>query len=157
MPAPTPVTRSRVLPSGLTEAEYVQSFLGAFDLDAGGAGFYRDRSGGIIALDRSLFDVRTPDGTVIGSKVLKRDRGEYMLLLAEAIKNPDEIWVDWVQMVSGIALRRSYLKRVLLPDGRELFVRFEWSKGGWSGITAFAPDKEGYLDGQRTGALIYRK
>lgn len=157
MPAPQAVLADRVLPAGLAEQDYLDAFLGEFRQKKDDVNFFRDKSGGIISIGKALFEARAPGGEVLGSKLLKRDRAEYVLLLADAIKNPDEIWVNWVQMVTGIALRRSYLKRVLLPDGRELFVRFEWSKAGWTGITAFSPAKEGYLEAERVGALVYRK
>ncbi|RJF94813.1 hypothetical protein D3874_03075 [Oleomonas cavernae] len=148
------VPASRVLPAGRPDQEYVESFLKEFGADLATPVEWRDPSGGIIGIDKSLFEQRGPNGAVYGFKSMKRDRGLYTLLLADAIKDPDEIWAEWVAVASGVALRRSYLKRVLLPNGKTLFVRFEWSPRGWFGITGF-DTTETYVEQFRRGALLY--
>lgn len=156
MPPPARASAADLLQTGQEPEEYVSAFMKRFGLDTSEAGYFRDASGGIITIDRSLFEQRKPDGTVIGLKAGKRDRGQYAVLLADAIRFPDEIWVDWAAVKSGLALRRAYLKRVELPDGTFLFVRFEWTKYGWSAVTGF-DTTESYLENYRKGALVYRK
>ncbi len=131
LPAPTPASPGDLLPRGLDPERYVSAFMERFGLGAKEAGFFRDVAGGILTIDRSLFESRTPDGAVLGLKVDKRGRGQFAGLIAEAIRSPDEIWVDWASVKSGVVLRRAYLRRVTLPDGSALFVRFEWTKYGW--------------------------
>jgi len=145
-----------LLPIDRKPEDYVAAFMARFGLDASEAGFYRDVSGGIIGIDRTLFEQRKPDGTVIGLKAGKRGRGQFAVLLADAIQSPDEIWVDWAAVKSGLALRRAYLKRVDLPDGTSLFVRFEWTRYGWAAITGFDTSDQ-YMEKFRRGALLYRR
>lgn len=155
LPAPSPAARRDIMPDNLTDDAYVDAFLDRFDLQ-NRQGFFRDKSGGIITVSDRLFQSRAPDGSVVGLKAGKRGRGQFAKLLADAIIDPDEIWVDWAEVKSGIVLRRAYLKRILLPDGRALFVRFEWTSKGWVAVTAF-DTTEGYLANYRRGALLYRR
>ncbi|WP_319414407.1 PBECR2 nuclease fold domain-containing protein [uncultured Cohaesibacter sp.] len=155
MPAASKAKKSDLMETGLDPQSYVDAFLSAFQMDQEG-GYYRDVSGGIITLGRSMFEMRSADGEVLGLKADKRGRGAYTLLLADAVKDPDEIWVDWVTVKSGVALRRAYLKRVLLPDGRALFVRFEWTSKGWTAVTGFDTD-DAYIANFRRGALLFRR
>jgi hypothetical protein len=37
------------------------------------------------------------------------------------------------------------------------FVMFQWGRDGWSGITAFGPDTQRYLERQRRGILAWRR
>ena len=57
--------------------------------------------------------------------------------LAEAIFDPDEIWVDWREDQNGnLRLVRRYLR---WDPQLAAFSLFEWSHAGWSGLTAFDP------------------
>lgn len=156
MPKATPVQREDLLSPDLEPERYVEAFMARFGRQSDEAGYHRDVSGGIITVGRSLFEQRAQDGTVVGLKSGKRGRGQFAVLLADAILQPDEIWVDWAEVKSGIVLRRAYLKRVILDDGRSLFIRFEWTKAGWVAITGFDTD-DNYLENYRKGALLYRK
>lgn len=156
LPEPTPAKPEDVLAADLKPEDYVSTFLSRFGLQGSEAGYYRDASGGLIMINKAMFEQRMPDGTVVGLKSGKRGRGQYAGLLADAIQTPDEIWVDWAAVKSGIVLRRAYLKRILLPDGKSLFVRFEWTKAGWTAITGF-DTTDTYIDAYRKGALLYRK
>jgi hypothetical protein len=156
LPAPAVARPQDVLASDRTPEDYVAGFLSRFGLTPDQSGYHRDASGGVIGISRALFEQRAPDGTVLGLKSGKRGRGQYALLLADTILEPDEIWVDWAAVASGVVLRRAYLKRVLLPDGRNLFVRFEWTKFGWVAVTGFDTTQD-YIENYRKGALVYRK
>eukprot|EP01031_Cornospumella_fuschlensis_P001529 gene1529-1909_t len=90
-------------------------------------------------------------------------RGPHVLRLAEAVRDPDEIWVDWVtdHLRGGMRLVRRYLRYD--PEGSGYAV-FEWSDRGWSGVTAFPPaaGKSGaaqarYLDQYRAGEMLFRR
>ena len=156
MPPARTVPADRLMPAGLPDTDYVDAFLAEFGASQDRGAEYRDASGAIIGVDKSLFVQRGRDGLVFGLKALKRDRGLYVRLLADALKDPDEIWADWVQVASGVALRRSYLQRVMLPDGKGMFVRFEWASAGWVGVTGF-DTTDRYLDQFRRGALLFRR
>ncbi len=156
MPDALPVPATTLMGNDLPAQHYVDAFLGAFSIPPGEAGYFRDRSGGIVTIGASMFEQRDPDGNVVALKSTKRGRGQYTLLLADTIMNPDEIWVDWAAVASGVVLRRAYLKRVFLPDGKQLLVRFEWTSKGWTAVTGF-DSTETYLARLRSGALLYRR
>lgn len=155
MPRPIAVEPADLLENGLAPEAYVKAFLKPFNLKKD-QGYFRDRDGGLVTISKALFEWRTPEGVSMGFKADKRNRGQYAALLAQTIIEPDEIWVDWAQVKSGIVLRRSYLKRVLLPDGRQLLVSFEWTSKGWFARTGF-DTTENYLAAQRKGALLYQR
>lgn len=156
LPPPTEVAATRLMPTGLPPEDYVSAFLEEFGATLDQGVVFRDPSGGTIVIDKSLFEQRTADGEVVGFKADKRDRGQYARLLADAIREPDEIWVDWLKVLSGFVLRRAYIKRMKLPDGRALLARFEWSRRGWFGVTAF-DTTDSYVNKLRTGALLFRR
>ena len=156
LPASTPVPAARLLPEGLSDEDYAVRFLQEFGIEPGGYGYFRDASGGIVSLSERLFLTRDQSGAVTGSKANKFDRGAYMLLLADTIRDPDEIWADWARVASGIVLKRSYLRSFLLPDEKSLFVRFEWSSRGWIATTGFQTNAR-YIRNFRKGAMLYRR
>lgn len=155
LPPPTAVGSDRLMPQGLPEEDYLAAFLEEFGASVDRPAVFCDASGGIVTVDRSLFELR--DGTVPPPlKIKKNGREVYVRELAAAILRPDEIWVDWADAKTGPVLRRSYLRRVTLPDGRALFVRLQWTKAGWVGVTAF-PTRASYLEQYRSGALLWRR
>lgn len=156
MPAARQVPESRIMPSGLPENDYVAAFMEEFGGAADQSVIHRDPSGGVVTISPALFQTRDGTGAVVAPKVTKNGRERYVRLLADAIIDPDEIWVDWVMHGDGRALlRRSYL-RLMSIKGREMFVRFEWTSKGWIGVTAF-DTRQSYLERYRTGALLFRR
>ena len=107
---------------------------------------------------------RRPDGSW---KVLKSDRGRYVKILAENVKNPDEIWFDWRRdlKTGKWNLRRRYLSRFDLDGGQESCLTvFKVARTGWRQVTNFAPragtDKDAqdtYLRKQRRGSMIWAR
>lgn len=156
MPAPTRVPASRMLPAGQPDAAYIDAFLKPFGLKDD-RGYFRDASGGIVTISRSLFEQRDLAGNVLRTKASKLGRGRYAALMADTIMEPDEIWLDWAEAANGsVVLRRAYLRRMILDGGRSVFVRFEWTKFGWIAVTGFNAS-ETYLRKWRRGALIYAR
>ncbi|MBE0529527.1 MAG: minor capsid protein [Rhodospirillales bacterium] len=154
MSAPAKVDPKRILPAGLKDEAYVKAFLGEFGGGLGKPAAFRDAAGHAIAVGEELFkDVRGR------WKVTKLGRERDSLLLADALKTPDEIWVDWffVPQLGRHVLRRRYLKRLALPGKAGGLAVFEWTSEGWSGVTDFTPSAASYLERQRRGALLYRK
>ncbi|WP_421579114.1 PBECR2 nuclease fold domain-containing protein [Shinella sp. M31] len=156
LPSPTVVSEEMLAPEGLTDDDYVGRFLDEFGFREKGYGYFRDRSGGIVSMSKAMFETRDDAGNVTGSKSNKYERGPYMPLLAATIRDPDEIWVDWAAVTSGIVLKRSYIRRFVLPDKKALFVRFEWTSKGWIAITGFQ-SADRYVRKFRTGAMLYRR
>lgn len=156
LPPARPADPSRLLPEGQTAEDYAAAFLAEFGATLDQGAIVRDVTGGVITIGRALFESRAADGTVLGIKADKRGRGRYMLLLADAIRDPDEVWADWVQAGDSVILMRSFIRRVQLPNGRGLFALFRWLKGGWMGVTTYDATAS-YVERQRTGALLYRR
>lgn len=145
------------LPSGKDPEFYVGKFLGKFGAAIGQGAMYRDAAGQAIVISDALF--RNMDGQW---KAMKRGRAVQLERLAEAIFDPDEIWVDWSEEPDGTRrLLRHYLRWDPEIAGLSLF---SWSVRGWSGVTSFnpttgkrlAPNRQ-YLEKHRRGALLYRR
>lgn len=150
MPAARP-SSAAPLPQGTSPADAVEDFLGRFGASADQGVVRRDASGTRFTIARELFESVTGQ-----SKAGKRGRHLLLPLVAEALLDPDEIWLDWVTVRSGeAALRRRYLRRI--AGARPALAAFEWTASGWRGVTAFPADDEDYVERQRGGVLLYRR
>ena len=151
-PVPRVLSQDRLLPDGLKDEEYVSAFLKEFGGDIGKPVLFKDVAGDTIVISDDLF--KTPKGEW---KATKRDRSKYLLLLADSIKSPDEIFVAWQEYPKGrMTLSRHYLIQWADDTGGG-FTMFDTSKSGWSGVTSFNVSKRDYLLKQRVGSLIYRR
>lgn len=101
---------------------------------------------------------------------MKRGRGEYAALLAEAIMNPDEVWMGVravpVDAVSGyfpayeelMVMRRN----IKVDQKTSLQVLFEVGRKAWGAVTGYAsfnrakPDYS-HIDKQRVGKLLWKR
>lgn len=151
-PSPRAIHESRLLPDGLAAEDYVRQFLKEFGGDIGKPVLFKDVTGEYLLISEELF--KSPSGKW---KVFKRGRHRHLLLLADAIKEPDEIFHVWQEYPKGrMSLLRHYLVQWQGIEGGG-FTLFDTSKTGWSGITSFNVDKDEYLKKQRVGALVYRR
>ena len=128
----------------------IKEFLAEFGATPERPAVFRDVSGTRIVISRDLF--LATDGN------LKADeqRFRYLARLAEALKDPDEIWVDWCETVAGgIHLRRRYLRRFV--GAASGLAVLEWTDAGWFGATLMLARAASYLEKQRSGALIYAR
>lgn len=93
-------------------------------------------------------------------KADKNGRGVWLLAQADALRQPDEIWVrlEWHEGQRRPMLVRRYLKRFYAGDkpAPSLAV-FEVSQEGWTGTTTFNARDTAYLNDQRQGVLLYRR
>jgi hypothetical protein len=107
-------------------------------------------SGTRVVISRDLF--LNADGEVARNA----RRLQQLAQLAEAIKDPDEIWVDWVEAPGGgLHLRRRYLRR--LAGAAAGLAVLEWTSAGWFGTALLAARATAYLEKQRSGALVYQR
>jgi hypothetical protein len=158
LPPPRAVRPERLIKEDLPDEYYANAFLeefgGRFGADPV---LFEDVLGSVLVVGDSLFIRR---GKKAGqSKANKRDRGKYMKLLAEAIKDPDEIWVrlEYQHKNAHPVVRRRYIAQFQLPDGEAPMVAvWEQAPDGWSGITAHVVDLYS-LDNLRVGVRIFRK
>lgn len=157
LPPPRSLPASVVLPGGQAPESYVSQFLAEFGATLEAPAIVRDVIGERLVVGKELF--QDAKG---GWKVLKRDRERYLPLLAQALADPDEIWtrVEWMHALGRAVVRRRYVARYVI-EGQEgntpgLAV-FELGADGWSGVTAFPPASDDYLEHARIGVRLYRR
>ncbi len=155
VPMPSPrAFPSTVWPDGLKEEEYVKRFMGEFGGKLSETIPFIDKAGEQILISDALF--RDAKGKM---KVTKRMRHRWLGLLAQTIKDPDEIWHVWQEYPKGRwTLTRRYMARWMVgPSSSPGFVLFDVNADGWTGVTGFKPDDVSYLGLERGGALVYRR
>lgn len=153
--------KAEAMDRNLEIEDYVAAFLDPFGAGLDDAVLWQDVSGQRIVISDRIF--RQPDGAW---KITKRGHGEFAPLLAEAIMDPDEIWLGAREVpVKGfpgqveIMLTRRYIR--VDPDNA-LMTLFEIGRRGWQGVTGFAarnrkrPDFRN-LDAQRIGKLLWKR
>lgn len=146
------------LPVGTDPRTAAQRFLAEFGATWDNPALFRDAAGHAIGIGRGLFEKGTGE-----IKAGKQDRHLMFPILAETLKDPDEIWLDWVRRrdSGSIMLVRRYLRAAANGLG---FSSFSWSQAGWEGSTVFSPTRGSanrpdpdYLEKHRSGALLYRR
>ena len=154
MPPPRPAGPDRILPAGLAAGAYLDRFLGEFGATQAKPRVFTDVIGEPVVIDAAMFTDRRGR-----SRIKKRGRERNLLLLADAIKSPDEIWWQWEEFPKGRrTLLRRYLARFVVEgEDTPTFALFDVSKDGWRGVTTFNPGRVRYLMNQRGGALAYRR
>lgn len=152
---PRPLS-SLLLPDGKPPEFYVQEFMSRFGGGIGQPVPFRDASGALLTLSDDLF--RDGSGNW---KVTKFGRHPHLARLAEALKDPDEIWADWMNISRGASpeyvLRKRYLRMIDEGNKKAGYLAFEWTPKGWAGVTGFPLDTHSYAEKMRRGALLYRK
>lgn len=147
---------------GLTDEAYVQAFLDPFGAQIGEAVLWEDPTGTRLPISDQLF--RDRNGAW---KIGKRDRARFTPLFAEALMDPDEIWVGVARKpdpidptVEELLIDRRYIR--VDPDYGLLIV-FQIGRRWWEGITAYLPqDRKGRpkiadIDKRRGGKLIWKR
>jgi len=150
------------LPEDLAPEEYVRAFLRPFGADLGRAVLFEDVTGTPLPISDQLF--RDRSGAI---KVTKRGRHTFTPLLAEAILDPDEIWLGVARKVDPADPEAEELivdRRYIRADPKSgLMVVFEIGERFWNAVTAYVtttktgkPDLNA-LDRRRGGKLIYSR
>jgi hypothetical protein len=128
----------------------IEAFLGEFGATRDRPAVFRDASGTRVVISRDLF--LNADGEVLRNA----RRLESLAQLAEAVKDPDEIWVDWAETPDGnLRLRRRYLRR--FAGAVAGLAVLEWTDAGWFGTALLLARATAYLEKQRSGALVYQR
>lgn len=155
LPPPRQVSADRLLSEGLPDEEYATEFLSRFGATLDEPTIFRDVLGEPLVMSRELFVARRTGEL----KANKRGRGKYMALLAEAVADPDEIWVRIEQQAAKNTqvVRRRYIARFELPgEALPVLAVFERGQTGWSGITVYdARDPD--IDDLRFGVRLYSR
>ena len=154
LPEPRPQPPSRVLPDSLTDAAYIDAFLKEFGVRQGERTVFQDVAGEYLVVSDQLFRDRAGE-----LKIGKRDRARHVLLLADAIKLPDEVWEDFADYGGKKISRRRYVARFAVAGQKvPALAVFETGPQGWVGTTAFMPQEQDYLErAARRGVRVYRK
>lgn len=154
--------KSKPMKGGQEPEDYVRAFLKPFGADIGRAVLFEDKAGAKIPVSDQLFRDRSG-----AWKVMKRKRAVIAPLLAEALMDPDEIWM-------GVARKKDATDRTeeeLLVDRRYirvdrktgLIVVFEIGERFWEAITAYSATKKSgapdfrTVDLRRGGKLLYKR
>lgn len=165
LPTPEVFPAHKILPKGLTDEAYVNHFLDEFNATLNKPVVHFDKKDEPLVINKELFKDKRNNW-----KIQKNGREAYLRMLAEAIKNPDEIWLHWQAVKSQpYVLRRRYIKRFsvegsLLPA----FAAFDEGKDGWMGVTIFQISNEeakrsgfetadDYINAQRGTFLLYSR
>jgi hypothetical protein len=167
LPDARPMAPGRILPGDLRPEEYVRRFLAEFGATREQPAVFRDVIGGSLAIGQALFEV-FPGGPL---KVTKSGRAPTILLAADAIRDPDEIWA-MLEVTEGrdgkprVRLVRHYIARFVSTDRlRSGFAVFRLVGDAWEGLTAYEPSADRAsqdpmdraLERRRQGILIYRR
>ncbi|MGY9046313.1 MAG: phage portal protein family protein [Rhodobacterales bacterium] len=159
--SPIPFT-SKPMKEGLSEEDYVRGFLQPFGADIGRAVLFEDKAGGRIPISDALFRNARGDW-----KVGKRERATLTPLLAEAIMDPDEIWLGVARRPDKVDRDQEELivdRRYIRTDGASgLLIVYQIGQWFWDAITAFNPTKKNgnpdllALDKRRSGKLLWKR
>ena len=155
-PAIREVSKNRLLEKGLTEEDYANIFLNEFGATLTKPAIFKDVAGDALVIGKQLFTV-SKTGEL---KVTKRGREQFLLLLADSLKLPDEIWtrMEYFDHLQKSVVRRRYISRFMI-DGelQPMLAVFEVGDDGWLGVTTFAPDTPEYLEQLRVGVRVFKR
>lgn len=151
MPPPRRATLAE-LPAGQTERYYLEQFMGHFGADWNGTAALKDKSGNFdLAVSRQMFVTHNSGD----SKTNKRGRAAWLLYVAEAILNPDEI-----RLVDGdYGSRMLYLLARFVVRSNTLNILAVFREDGaiWGGVTGYQTFRDKYFETKRNGVLVYRR
>lgn len=154
--------KANPLEDGLSPEDYVSAFLKPFGAGIGQAVLFEDKAGERIPISDLLFRDRKGE-----LKVTKGDRATLTPLLAEALMDPDEIWIGVARKkdpidkgVEELVVDRRYIR----TDAKSgLMIVFEIGQRFWKAITAHNISKPNgqidlkALDRRRGGKLVYKR
>ena len=150
------VSKNRLLEKGLTEEDYATIFLNQFGATLTNPAIFRDVAGEALVIGKQLFTV-SKTGEL---KVTKRGHEQFLLLLADSLKLPDEIWtrMEYFDHLQKSVVRRRYISRVRIDgEDKPMLAIFEVGNDGWLGVTTFAPDNPNYLEQLRVGIRVFKR
>jgi hypothetical protein len=153
---------AKPLPEGLGAESYVRAFLEPFGADIGRAVLWPDATGVRIPVSDEFFRARSG-----AWKVEKRGRAGLTPLMAEALLDPDEIWIGVAEKTDPV---RSDLTELLIdrryirvdPD-LGIIIVMEIGRRWWEPITIYQPTKKNgkpdldLLDRRRGGKLLWKR
>ncbi|KIP18015.1 phage head morphogenesis, SPP1 gp7 family domain protein [Burkholderia sp. MSHR3999] len=156
LPRPARIARSS-MPAGLPESAYADAFLRTFGANANHPVTFNDATGEAMPINAWLFRDHANQPV---SGAARPDAQ----IVAQAINEPDEIWLSWAQLDNQWTLRRRYLKTFETEAGEWGVAIADFGKNGWVSSSSTFPAETGtddsraaYLDTLRGQFLRYRK
>ncbi|WP_084437998.1 DUF935 family protein [Shinella sp. HZN7] len=149
--------KAQLLEDGLQPEDYVRTFLKPFGADIDQGVLFEDKAGAHIPVSDQLF--RNREGQF---KALKRNRHRVLAMMAEALLDPDEIWMGVARKVESgdLVVDRRYIR---VDPKTAIQIVFEIGEKTWEAITSFDfTDKKGAadfaaLEKRRVGKLVYKR
>lgn len=149
--------KAALLEDGLKSEDYVRTFLKSFGADIDQAVLFEDKTGTHIPVSDQLFRNRHGE-----FKALKRNRHRVLGMMAEALIDPDEIWMGVARKVESgdLVVDRRYIR---VDPKTAIQIVFEIGEKAWEAITSFDfTDKKGAadfaaLEKRRVGKLLYKR
>lgn len=154
LPAPRLVSAAVLLAQGLEPQAYAQAFLKHFDASIEQPAIFEDVIGERVVVGKELF--QKPDGQW---KADKQERGSFMPLLAQALRDPDEVWVrlEWMYALQKAVVRRRYIARFEIEgQPTPALIVFDRDADSWSGVTTFQGTSQRPED-WRVGVRLYQR
>ena len=154
LPAPRLVSAAVLLAIGLEPQAYAQAFLTHFDASIEQPAIFEDVIGERVVVGKELF--QKPDGQW---KADKQERGSFMPLLAQALRDPDEVWVrlEWMYALQKAVVRRRYIARFEIEgQPTPALIVFDRDADSWSGVTTFQGTSQRPED-WRVGVRLYQR
>lgn len=145
----------KLLPAGLPDDDYANDFLNRFGASANEPVVFTDVTGSRLVVGAELFRAREK---AEDSNVVTPSRNRFMRLLAQAVKEPDEIWVriEYPHNATKPVVRRRYIARFLVEgEPTPALAVWEHSNSGWSGMTVFPSEQD--VNDMRVGVRVYRR
>lgn len=150
------------LQPGMAPEDYVRAFLRPFGADIGNAVLWQDQAGAYLPISDGFFKDRSGLW-----KIGKRGREIYTPLMAEALMDPDEIWLGVAakqdpvdEDMRELLLDRRYIR--VNPDAG-IIVVMDVGRKWWEPVTAYnTTDKRGrtdpgLLNRRRGGKLLWKR
>ncbi|PHR19284.1 MAG: hypothetical protein COA37_17795 [Hoeflea sp.] len=161
--ASMPAIKAKEIASGKSPETYLNAFLKGFGAESDQAVLFRDKVGQALVISDDLFRNGLNE-----LKVMKRGREIHAAQLAEAIRDPDEIWIGVVERPvpddQGGGVERLVDRRYVRVDQKTgLLAIFELVGNQWIGRTAFAPKKGlvktdvNQINKRRTGYRVFKR
>ncbi len=134
-----------------SDADYINIFLDEFGASIGNPASYTDVTNTNRVISEEFFNDRTT-----GTYKIDRGRASYVKLLADTVKDPDEIWETTRE---GGTTKHLYMKAYSNKAGNKRYTLIVSDKKGeeWVGTTAFYSKDTKYIEKQRDGKRIYKK
>ncbi len=160
LPEPKAFPASSILPAMKKgqEEDYARSFLRVFGADIGRSVVFEDVTGEPLVISEDLFLDATGRW-----KIGKRGRERYLTMLAQALQDPDEIWVatSWHGKLRKATLIRTYIARFEANGKEWVAIAVFDRQAGWKGITIHLSGQAGEMNDKvaknRRGVRIYRR